>query len=345
MFKPKFLRSLIVAAAITPAMAFAGSPEFYLTAPFYAFDNDIGVKDAIGVSLSAGYRLDNPFGFEVTYAKSSTEVDGLDNADVDVESISANALYHFAESEKISPYVLLGVAQNTFQEDGAEDQDDLSLDVGLGLKGHVTDMFEVRTELRNAHTQEDGHNIASLSLGVGLRFGAEKPAPAPAPAPAPVAPLDSDKDGVTDDLDKCPGTAPKLKVDEVGCPVILKEAVSISLNVLFDTASDVVKPEYEAEIKKAADFLEQYEGTSVVIEGHTDTRGSNAYNKTLSQKRADSVASVLVSKYGIAASRVHAKGFGEEQPLIAKDTKAEDQAKNRRVIAKVSAEKQTQVTK
>lgn len=354
MFKPNFLKSIIIASSIVPAFALAGAFEGYVTVPFYAFDGAIGddrgveLDDAIGLSATAGYRFNNPFAIELSYAQAASGVKQADT-DIDFESVSVNGLYHFAESDEVSPYVLLGVANDQFtREPGGSnaDIDDTAVDVALGLKGHITDLFELRTEIRNSHTIDEGYNIASLSIGFGLHFGGAKAAPAPAPvAAAPAAPLDSDNDGVTDDLDKCPGTAAKLKVDEVGCPIILKETVSISLNVLFDTASDVVKPEYESEARKVADFLEQYQGTTAVIEGHTDTRGSNAFNKTLSQKRADSVAKVLVSKFGVAPTRVIAKGYGEEQPLVTKDVTAGDQAKNRRVIAKLSAEKQTQVTK
>ncbi len=344
MFKPNYLHSLIVAAVLAPAVVSAAGVETYISAPYHVFDGDLVLDNALGLSVSAGYRFDNPFGIEAYYSQANTQTDDPTKTDVDYKAFGLSGLYHFAESSQLSPYILLGLSNAKVE--GARTISDESIDGALGLKYHVTEMFDIRAEVRDSHFIDESYDNVSVGLGFGLRFGGEKAAaPAPVAPPAPAAPMDSDKDGVFDNMDKCPGTAPKLKVDADGCPIILKETVAITVNVLFDTASDLVKPEFDGEVKRVADFLEQYEGTKVVIEGHTDTRGSNAMNKTLSQKRADSVAKVLVSKFGIDAARVKAVGFGEEQPLITNDKSPQDQAKNRRVVAKVSAEKQTQVTK
>jgi OOP family OmpA-OmpF porin len=71
----------------------------------------------------------------------------------------------------------------------------------------------------------------------------------------------------------------------------------------------------------------------VTIIGHTDSRGSAAFNKTLSTKRAESVKSDLVSR-GVEASRIQTLGNGEEQP-IADNATAEGRAKNRRIEAQL----------
>lgn len=354
MNKPNILRAAILAAVLTPSFALADGFETYLGVPFnkYADLNveDTDIEDSVGGSLTAGYRFENPFAVELTYAKADSGIRQDDSVDIDVESFSLDGLYHFAESEDVSPFVLLGVSE--YQREGSsygvtEKDAQTAIDLGLGLKKFVTDHFVIRTEAKLFHTLDESDTHATLSLGVGYAFGERaKAAPAPAPAaPVAAAPVDSDGDGVTDDLDKCPGTPAKLKVDSVGCPIILKENVEVSLKVLFDTASDVVKPEYESEVKKVADFLEQYQGTSAEIQGHTDSRGSNAYNKTLSQKRADSIVKVLVEKFGIAVSRLKAVGYGEEQLLVKQDKTPAEQAQNRRVIGKISAVKETEATK
>jgi len=80
--------------------------------------------------------------------------------------------------------------------------------------------------------------------------------------------------------------------------------------------------------------MKDYPDLNVVIEGHTDSVGSNAYNQKLSQARAEAVKKYMVEENGIAANRITPKGFGEEQP-IAPNTTAEGRAKNRRVEAAV----------
>lgn len=343
MNKPNILRAAILAAVLTPAFATAEGVETYLSVPFNKYDSldntDLDMSDSVGGALTAGYRFNNPFAVELTYGRADSGIRQNQLIDIDVESLSLDGLYHFAESEDLSPFVLLGVSE--YQQDwnypgSSAKNAQTAVDLGLGLKKFVTENFVIRTEAKVFHTLDYSDTHSALSVGFGYAFGNKAAAPAPAPAPvAPKAPMDSDRDGVTDDMDKCPGTPEKLKVDAVGCPIILKENVDVSLEVLFDTNSDVVKPEYESEVKKVAEFLEQYQGTTAEIQGHTDSRGSNAFNKTLSQKRADSIVKVLVEKFGISAARLKAVGYGEEQLIVKNDKTPAQQAQNRRVIGKI----------
>jgi OOP family OmpA-OmpF porin len=142
-------------------------------------------------------------------------------------------------------------------------------------------------------------------------------------------PLDTDGDGVYDYLDKCPGTPKGVKVDEVGCPI--KKCVEMKLGINFDSDKADVKAVYHDEIAKVAGLLKDLEGSTAVIEGHTDSTASAAYNQKLSQRRADSVKSYLVQKFGIDASRISAEGYGEDIP-IADNKTAAGKAENRRVM-------------
>jgi OOP family OmpA-OmpF porin len=153
-------------------------------------------------------------------------------------------------------------------------------------------------------------------------------------------PLDSDGDGVYDYQDQCPDTPRNLKVDSKGCPIMREEQVSIKLDIAFEVNKAEIRPRYRPELQKVADFLKTYPTTTVVIEGHTDSTGEAAYNLDLSQRRADSVRDYLIDNYGISPDRLTAKGYGEERPVASNDT-AEGRTQNRRVIAVISAEKQT----
>ncbi len=150
-------------------------------------------------------------------------------------------------------------------------------------------------------------------------------------------PYDSDGDGVPDYLDKCPNTPKGENVGPDGCPVKAEQApqkVTIGLAIEFDTAKADIKPEYQDQVKKVADFMTTYPETAAVIEGHTDNVGKKASNDKLSLRRAESVKADLVNKYGIAASRLTAKGFGSSSP-IADNATAEGRQKNRRINAVV----------
>jgi len=148
-------------------------------------------------------------------------------------------------------------------------------------------------------------------------------------------PLDSDKDGVPDYLDKCPGTPIGTPVDKDGCP-ILPQKVSIALRVEFDTGKADIKSKYHEEIGKVADFMKKYPTATGTIVGHTDNVGKAEMNQALSQRRAESVMSYLVQKFGIAPDRLSAKGYGLTQP-IADNKTAEGRQKNRRVEAEFDA--------
>lgn len=114
------------------------------------------------------------------------------------------------------------------------------------------------------------------------------------------------------------------------------EPVRVELDVKFDFDRAVVKPESMDDIRELADFMSQYEQTTTVVEGHTDSVGTDAYNQRLSERRANAVRDVLVNQFGLEASRVDAVGYGESRP-VADNATEEGRAINRRVEAEVEA--------
>ena len=147
---------------------------------------------------------------------------------------------------------------------------------------------------------------------------------------------DIDQDGILDSADQCPNTPKENKVDANGCTIFEENEVSIKLLINFDNNQSVVKAENFDEISKAANFLKKYSHTSLTIEGHSSSQGSAAYNKNLSQKRADAIVKVLVDEFDIDASRLTAKGYGEERLIDTANTSTAHKI-NRRVEAVVSA--------
>lgn len=100
-------------------------------------------------------------------------------------------------------------------------------------------------------------------------------------------------------------------------------------DVLFDTGQATLKPGAMGSIQRLAEFLAQNPARSVTIEGHTDSRGEDAFNQTLSENRANAVRSELLSR-NVDGSRVVALGRGESVPVATNDTAAGRQ-QNRRV--------------
>jgi outer membrane protein OmpA-like peptidoglycan-associated protein len=144
---------------------------------------------------------------------------------------------------------------------------------------------------------------------------AEMPAPAyvapAAPAPVYVAP-----------------TAPApAYVAPVPAPMPPQKLVLEGVNFDFDKAT--LRPEDIAIIDRDVASLDKWGNVNIEVAGHTDSRGSDAYNMNLSRQRAEAVRDYLISK-GIAADRLSAKGYGESQPIAGNATD-EDRFQNRRV--------------
>jgi len=164
--------------------------------------------------------------------------------------------------------------------------------------------------------------------------------------------MDSDGDGVTDDLDRCPNTPKGVKVDAHGCPldsdndgvadyldkcpntpkgatVDARGCWTYAAKVMFDINSAEIKSEAYPMLDEAILILEKNPEMKVEIDGHTDNTGSAAYNMNLSERRAKSVMKYFVDK-GVEAERLTTKGFGLTKPAASNDTK-EGRTKNRRV--------------
>jgi OOP family OmpA-OmpF porin len=144
-------------------------------------------------------------------------------------------------------------------------------------------------------------------------------------ASAPVARAvdgDDDEDGVLNSKDRCPNTPKLVRVDERGCWA--------SRDVYFETNS--------AEIDESSKELLRTLGVAVIkanpdlrvrVDGHTDARGTDAYNQALSERRAAAVRSFFIAE-GIEPGRLESGGFGESQPAAPNDS-AENMRLNRRV--------------
>ena len=166
-----------------------------------------------------------------------------------------------------------------------------------------------------------------------------------------VAPMDSDGDGVTDDKDQCPNTPRGAPVDKVGCPLdsdgdgvfdymdqcpntprgarVDSRGCWVLAGVKFDTAKWDIKTQYYPILNEVVALLQKNKDIQVVVEGHTDNRGSAKFNQNLSEKRAQSVMNFLISS-GISGSRLSSRGYGFSRPAASNDT-AEGRQLNRRV--------------
>lgn len=353
----------------------------------YLFEGDQNFEDdnTPTFGLGLGYNLTKSFSLEaaVNYID---DFDGRNNKGVatEVEGLlyRLEGLYHFMPDNALVPYIAVGAGNLALNPEVGVTDDTFGANYGVGVKYFVSEHVAFRVDARHFIAFDQGldegnHTNNNLLYTAGMHFqvGGQSAAPAPRDSdgdgvtddldkcpdtpkgvvvdadgcpvdsdgdgvpdyldkcpdtPRGVAvdangcPLDSDGDGVYDYLDKCPGTPRGVVVDEKGCPV------SFTLQIEFDFDKADVRPMYHGKLQEAADFINKYPANQILVAGHTDSKGTDAYNQKLSQRRAENVRKYLVNKFGINANKLVARGYGESQPIASNDTDAGRQ-QNRRV--------------
>jgi len=130
---------------------------------------------------------------------------------------------------------------------------------------------------------------------------------------------------------------PNATVERVGEGI----QVTFASGILFDVDSDRLRPEAQSNLRELVVSLKDYEGTNVLVVGHTDSTGSDAYNQGLSERRAAAARTFLLGA-GLSSGRVEAAGRGESEPVDDNATDAGRQANRRVEVAIFASEEMRQ---
>lgn len=343
---------VMLLAVVTTANAENKAGSFSVT-PFaggYFFEGNEGLRDTYILGVRAGYNFTANLGVEGYLNYIPAEVPDADDANVGIYGYGVEGLYNFMPQSRIVPFVALGIGGIRYRMTGSmEDMNKLSVDYGAGLKYFITNDIALRADVRHVLPLNDRYNDLLVTFGVNFAFGRKGKEVAAVKMEGPPAPK------VPETVVEAPPApkAPEVKIEATpAAPVpvpapapvveqklVIKQKVSITLNIEFDTAKAVVKKKYNDDIKKVADFMKAHPETNAVIEGHTDNvdrHNDPSRNIKLSQARADSVRQYLIEKFGISATRVSAVGYGPAKPIAGNDT-AEGRKKNRRIQAVIEA--------
>jgi OOP family OmpA-OmpF porin len=345
----KMLKPTLVAASVLSAFISTQSLAqqtvdngFYINvfADYYNADWN-HVRDNPAVSLGEsysfgadlGYRISPDFAVRFEYADLDLSIKGT-NDSVSGSRMGFDGLWHFAD---LPVYGILGVKKIDAYSDFN------AANLGLGAKLELAPRWTANAEATWYEGLNRDYSDHGIKLGVAYSFGdlakAKKVEPAPVPVKETVAapvvmekPKDADNDGIVDANDRCPNTPIVDAVDGNGCSLYEEKEYTQRLLVKFaNNASDVNSSYYEG-ISEVAEFMTKHVKTTVLLEGHTSAVGRAEYNKALSLKRANVLKEILVSQYGIDASRIDTIGYGEERLRNPANTK-EAHAENRRVEA------------
>lgn len=409
-------------AVFTTSIASAGAPEgsWYIAPEIYALwlddarqaDDDAGVALALGRTLNPNWDLELGF-FGSQHGRASGE-------DLQLQGLGVTAKRVFYREGRVNPFLSFGLAHvNGIIHHGPNDEDLAALyGVGLliDLSGSRDDgtAMQLRADLgarRGLSESADISHPVDYVAGLGIQYNwGGSPArkvvdtdgdgvtddldkcpgtPAGASVDSNGCPLDDDGDGVTNELDKCPGTPPGTKVDASGCapdsdgdgvadtsdqcpntPAGTKvddkgceldsdgdgildsqdkcpdtpkgqrvDATGCPFNkelllqgVKFETNSAELLPESIPVLDRAIATLKRYPELNIEVAGHTDARGSDAYNQQLSARRAETVLKYL--RDGGVTNMLTSRGYGERQPIASNDTD-DGRQQNRRVVLRV----------
>lgn len=323
-----FISMMALLLFVTAGYAQVNAKSFSVTPFFggYTFEGNENIDTSMVYGLRAGYNFTKNLGVEgfFNYVPASfKDTLGIGDDDIKLYGYGVEALYHFMPEKRLVPFLAVGLGGTHYSPpDGIESKDKFTVDYGAGLKFFVTDWMALRADVRHVLPLNDRYNDLLYTFGINFAFGGAKKVAEPVKEePAVVAPPPPP-----------PPVVEEAKPQAEAAPEIVEKGRT-TLNVLFDTNKAIIKKNSFKDVDNLVDVMKKYPELNVTIEGHTDNVGKAAYNKKLSQKRANAVKAYMV-KAGIDAKRLTAVGYGMEKPIASNATKA-GKAKNRRVEAAV----------
>ena len=295
---------------VLSSMLFAANNQFEITPQIggsWHVDNQRMADDIdLSYGLKAGARVAPDVLLELGYDWITHAEQSIPNAKTSFNRYYMNLVKEFEVWQSVSPYILGGVGYEDVSNNSQSLDSAPFGQYGVGLRWEAFEYLHFKTELRHLMSF-DGRSDVVAMLGFSIPFGT----------------YGAQQIAVAEE-------AKEVVVEETQEPVL---SHIHTFNVEFPSDSAVVDPAYYPEIQDFAKYMEQNPEKTAVINGHTDSTGSAAYNQKLSEKRAVSVKNEIV-KQGISAERLEAKGYGEEKPIASNKTR-EGRQKNRRVEAEV----------
>lgn len=325
-------------------------------------DSDLKADDDIGAFIRLGKELTPNWDIQAgaSYTRPDEDSRLSTSGEYKQTILGVDALYMFSR-DKFRPFLLAGAgwARNDVDYNNAnwgDSKNSWMANVGAGFQYLVNDTFGLQADLRQVWSRaetglvgdRDSETIGNtvLNLGAIFRFGAPAPkvVAAPEPAPMPVAPPEPAPAPVV-----APEPAPAPAPAPEPCKPTV-ETITISSEQLFGFDKSAISNEGQQALNEVAGKLKQHENIELVlVTGHTDRIGSDAYNQKLSERRANAVKDYL-SAQGVNANRMQAVGKGETEPVAdCKGVKGsknliECLAPNRRVVIEATHQQEVGCT-
>lgn len=303
-----------------------------------------------GYSVFYGRQLSDHFWWETEGGFYKIDGEVPDHQDFFQYHLTTGLSYAFGDRTGFTPYLIVALGAIKHEVVPTRDNDtNFTANAGIGaVTGPIFDNgLKLRGDVRYVYDDFDGAGPARgngafgdvrASLGLEFPLGYtkvvtnEKVVMKTREVMVNKPMIDSDGDGVPDDLDECPNTMPGGKVDSKGC-LIVNQTITFN-DILFELNSATLTHASENTLRRIAESLKSQTDFRIEVAGHTDSTGTAAYNDVLSQKRADSVRRFLTAQ-GVDSDRVSARGYGEMEP-VASNESVSGRAMNRRVEFRVT---------
>jgi OOP family OmpA-OmpF porin len=289
-------------------------------------------RDGFGLKLSVGWRLGERWSAELGVSHFDFEPTAPGGADSRRTAVELEAVHAFNPSEW-SPLLLVGAG--AAHDDMAHDVRSsvrFTANAGLGLLSPPLNDYGVRARLEARYVYDAvANNESDVHLYLGVTLPLRKRTTAALvrreqPVREHVLREEPRHDAPIDPPEQRPGTPPEARTDPDARAV---ESAATFEDVHFDHDSAELTAVSIPILVRSAETLRREGAMKVEVAGHTDSVGSEAYNLSLSSRRAQRVADFLVAE-GVDRSRLVAVGYGESRP-VADNSAAEGRARNRRV--------------
>lgn len=341
----KILLSLVIASTLVFAGQGDYKSELSATVGGVLPEGNLDLEDQLNLGLRFGvYVEDKMFDMvEAGFERASSVDYKNSNQDTNINRFFVNVIKEYDLSKETALYGLVGVGFENYRNPQFDNDDDGFVQYGVGVKQWITENFALKAEVRHG-INFSGDNNLFYNLGFVVPFGKKameempmksepivvekKPEPVVKAEPKPVveaAPKDDDNDGVINEKDACLNTPAGRVVNTDGC----MKVITLRVNFGFDKAT--IPNSYDPLLNETADFMQANRVYRVELQGHTDSKGTVAYNQALSERRALAAKNAL-SALGVNEDRISTIGYGESKPVASNETE-EGRAENRRVEA------------
>lgn len=218
---------------------------------------------------------------------------------------SLDALYYFSDGKGFEPYLSSGIGNARFSLESGERNSETDLSLAIGTRYLLNPKWSLRAEARYFNELSDNYGDTLVSFGVSYSFG------------------------------RIGAPSKQATATQVVTPAVIPASPAIpqpgewTIRFAFNSA-ELTDPNHDS-LGQVAHWLKTTTGSVVLIEGHTDSIGTNSYNLQLSQRRVKAVEKRLVEAYGVEPRRLRTAWQGEAKP-VADNATAEGRSQNRRVL-------------